>query len=414
MAAASTTVFQRVSRYLNRLDQLQKGLPDPRPMVAEWVDGFLERIFLSDTDDPEEAFDIVVSWGRLARANRKLVADVLGRRKAVTLALDQPNWTVQLGERALRKYEERFHRRLPELVGLALEEADLSFWLTDLEGLASRQEEFLDPEDAFEGAITLFMYLDDVELIGWAAEYCQHPGAGTLARRLNVGRAACAKHAAVFTWAEEWIEGFAQAVDPDPPHPGLHKTLQKLVPLLRAMIERRYPFAHDPVVAEARWVSRQAVRIHVHKTVSAQLAAIVEHLQQTLQPPALAASAQHPLQTLDTSALRWVSPDTTRMALIEPPFKKSKAPRPGKLTVAVKRVLRYEEDFVPGAAAIELLGTKARLCGVEATGEQGGLFHFDLDALATALEKPHGVLFEVKAGAYWEPWYPAIMRIGWA
>ncbi len=120
-------------------------------LVSGFLDHDLFELYETDPDDPQIAYDLIATWGRIKRCKTELVEKYLGD--------------------AARKLEEIIISDMERLLEMAVRVPDASAWLQYAEKVSTASENlmFRDPDVESHLYCDLLEQLDDAELVCWAA-----------------------------------------------------------------------------------------------------------------------------------------------------------------------------------------------------------------------------------------------------
>lgn len=395
-----------VDRLLGKIPQEDAVAYDPAPMVAEWVDRYFELLQYAETLENQTAYELLVAWARLQRANTNVLAKVIGRPVTDPVTVEVL-WSKVAQEPTYIDREKVFLARLAELAQLAVEVPRPLEWITELEEWATCAEE-MGTEPLGAWAIQLLTDLDDAELAFWAITWIgvENRRVPQLETLLNLARAALRENAEIAVWAPHWVCAFARAVNYCPSDERLVITLEKIPDLLETLCDYHRSMAMEPIRALSVLLTERVKGYLVHQAVEvvSAIARVLMASYAQRRRVALAAAPAPPSAALPVAAVRWISPDQQYVAVIDLPPTLGEHDAPEKIPLRIHRALVREDQYIPAAPAIELAGVRVRFCGMESNLDAEVRAHFDPGVVLQVAESEQAISFAVQQRGQWQTW----------
>ena len=397
---------QTIEQLLGQITRVRQV--NPLPVVAEWVDRFVQLLGHVETNAAETAYDLVAAWARV----RRVRLDLLAKLSNTSVKERPPSLSALLGADELQPMEQTLRRHLPELCANAITVIKPQSWIAELDRFADEAETVAADADR---ACRLLQELDDAELVLAVASAHGNVPEG-LPSMLATARQALVETRELFVGVGDYITAVCLAMDLSTAE--AVATVAKFVPLLEEYLEFQELHFAPPPALPAEWLAGSP--IDAAYRAAAHLAALVAAYRDTVQradkPVLAAATATSPLAL---ESVKWISPDQRYVALAE--WREELAQMHKGLPVQICRVrlatgrdIQAERPLViPGEPATELCGLPARLARIEAIIDDRAAAYFPLELLDAQLSKGIPAVFETLGPEIfgsietWELWLPA-------
>ena len=375
------------------------GSVDPNVLALMYtdqaIDDYISRLRWAETDDPRAAYELIASWSALWRIDPAYLAGATGHSIPRVLRPGRDRWCDLLRPTLQRigQQEHAMLNRFDELLRLGMQSAKPLAWVESLERASA--DGLLD--DAGDDgpavprlATSLMQELDRLELFFWAAERRMHT-AGVVVRmadQLAHARHKLRQNALRLRAAREWLVAVLTAANLTA-DPSLLTSLDnmRLVLLAQSAREAQTAVAGSHVLELFRELVRSLL------------------VSRPVARPVLAAATAPERPVVDTTTLRWHSPEKEYIAHIDQPIHPSDWTTGRTLVISVARLIQAGGLMVPGPPATELAGLRVRLCGVAAELDHNARARFSPESLACLLDTDAvPVTFEIEVESQWTGW----------